>query len=196
MTRRGFALALLLLAAGCGFFSRSKSRFFTLERIAPATAPVASVVGARGTPVGIDTLELPPGFDRRDIVVRKANQQLDVRGTDQWSAQLEPLVLHTLAANLAARVPEGMVILPGQAKPLGPMRAIDVAVEEFAAGPENVVVLDAHWVLRENGRPAVSHHERIRIDLPSLESANIATGFSQALAALADRIAAGLSSRA
>jgi len=176
---------LLLVVVGCGFFSRTKNSFYSLERI-PGT-----VVTASGLPVGIDGLELPPGFDRRDIVVRKADHQLDVRSTQQWSAALEPAVLHTLAFDLAARLPEGMVILPGQAKPLT-MRAIDVVVEDFAAGPESVVVLDARWIVRETGKPDVAHHERISIDIASLESASVADGFSRALAALADRMAAGI----
>jgi hypothetical protein len=167
----------------CSFFSRTKSQFYSLERV-PGT-----VVSVRGLPIGIDSVELPPGFDRREIIVRKANQQLEVRETQQWSAALEPMVLHTLAFDLAGRLPEGMVILPGAAKPGAAMRSIDVVFEELAAGPERNVILDAHWVLREAG---VSNHERIVIDIDSLDSAQIATGVSRAVAALADRIAAGL----
>jgi uncharacterized lipoprotein YmbA len=105
---------------------------------------------------------------------------------------LQPLVLHTLAFDLAARLPEGMVILPGAAKPLAPTRSIDVVLEELAAGPGNTVVLDGRWVLRENNRADVTHHERITIEVTSLDSGNIATGMSQAVAALADRMAAEL----
>jgi len=179
--------ALLVVATGCSFFSKSQSKFFTLERVAPA-----AVTSARGTPVAIDGIELPPGLDRREVVVRKADHQLEIRSAEQWSAQLQPLVLHTLAFDLAARLPEGMVILPGAAKPPGATRAIDVVLEELAAGPANSVVLDGRWVLREAGRPDVTHHERIVIEIPSLDSANIATGMSQALGALADRMAAGI----
>jgi len=182
-----FVIPLMLLTA-CGLFSRSKSTFYSLERIPPATA----VATTRGVPVAIDTIELPPGFDRRDIVVRKADHQLDIREKEQWSASLEPMVLHTLAFDLASRLPEGMVILPGQARPSGAVRAIDVAVEDFAAGPENVVVLDARWIVRESGVPSATHHEQIRIDIESLTSTNVAAGFSRALATLADRMAAGL----
>ena len=175
----------LFATTGCGFLSRSKSRFYSLERI-PPTGPIVHV---SGIPVGIDSLELPPGFDRRDILVRKPDLQLDVRGTEQWSASLEPMVLHTLAFDLASRLPEGMVILPGEAKPLG-MRGIDVVVEELAAGPDNIATLDARLVLRENTRPTRTWHERITVDLESLDSAQVAAGYSRLLATLADRIAA------
>jgi uncharacterized lipoprotein YmbA len=180
---RGVSMLLLFLLAGCGLFSRSKSNFYSLERIAPA-APAAA---RRGAAVAIDSVELPPGFDRRDVVVRKAEHQLDIRGTDQWSASLEPLVLHTLASDLASRLPEGMVILPGALKPAGATRSISVVFEELAAGPESNVVLDVHWTVDN-----VAHHERITVDVPSLASANVADGFSRALAQLADRMAAAL----
>ena len=52
-------LLLATLAAGCGFLSRSKPRIYSLERIAPAAAAAGA---ARGLPVGIDVLELPPPF--------------------------------------------------------------------------------------------------------------------------------------
>ena len=177
-----------LLLAGCGFFSKSQSKFYSLDRLPPAAPPAA----VHGLPVAIDSVELPPGLDRREIVVRLANQQLQVRSAEQWSASLQPLVLHTLAYDLADRLPEGMVILPGASRPSGLLRAIDVVFEEFTAGPDAKVVLDGRWVVRVSGQPEVTHHERVSIDIPSLDSANVASGTSQAIAAFADRMAAGL----
>jgi uncharacterized lipoprotein YmbA len=173
-------MILLLLLTGCSFFSRSKNKIYSLERVEGAA------VAARGLPVGIGAVELPPGLDRKEIAVRKADHQLEVRGNELWSAPLEAAVLHTLAFDLAARLPEGMVILPGQSQP-GAMRTIDVVFGEFAAGPEARVVLDARWIVAN-----VAHHEQIAIDVPGLDSANVASGMSKALAALADRIAAQL----
>jgi len=189
-TRRAIPMipVLMLLTIGCGFFSRSQSRIYSLDRIPPA-APATAI---RGLPVALDGVELPPGFDRREIVVRQANQQLDVRSAEQWEASLEPLVLHTLAYDLASRLPEGMMVLPGEVKPASQMRAIDVAFEELAAGPDAKVVVDAHWIVKEPGRPDIAGHERFSVDIPSLDSANVAAGMSRALGALADRIAASL----
>jgi uncharacterized protein len=182
------ALVLTLLLAACSFFSKSQSKFYSLDRVPPAAAPVAT----SGLPIAVDGVELPPGLDRREIVVRQANQQLQIRSAEQWSASLQPLVLHTLAFDLADRLPEGMVILPGASRPAGILRAIDVVFEDFTAGPDAKVVLDGRWIVRMSGQPDVTHHERISIDIASLDSANIASGTSQAIAALADRMAAGL----
>ncbi|MBV8518017.1 MAG: membrane integrity-associated transporter subunit PqiC [Acidobacteria bacterium] len=197
MSRRIALLGLLLAFAGCSFFSRSKSRFFSLERIPPTTSSAAGSTSVtatatpmRGIPIGIDGIELPPGVDRREIVVQKADHQLEVRSTDQWSAAFSDAVLHTLAFDLAARMPEGMMILPGETIPAGATRGLSIAVAEFSAGPANTITLDAHWTLRAPGVAAISHREQITIDIASLDSAQIADGMSRALAALADRIAA------
>ena len=137
-------------------------------------------------PVGIDALELPPGLDRRGIVLRGADHKVEVRGTNQWTSDLQEMVLHTLAFDLANRLPEGMVVLPGQPKP-NAMRPISIAFDDLAAGPDKVFVLDARWTLGD-----VTHHERITMQLQSVDSPAIVTAMNQALATLADRIALGV----
>ncbi|MGZ7031273.1 MAG: PqiC family protein [Thermoanaerobaculia bacterium] len=174
-------LALSLFLAGCSIFSRSPSRLFSLEPIPGAVRDV------RGAAIAIDSVELPPSFDRREIVVRRANHQLEVRGTELWSAPLARLVLHTLAFDLAGRLPEGMVILPGAVKPAVPVRSIDLAFEVLAAGPDPKVIIDARWTMS-----GATRHEHIEVAISSLDSANIASGMTEALASLADRIVAGL----
>jgi uncharacterized lipoprotein YmbA len=169
-----------LILGGCSFFSRPKNTFYSLESL-PGTRLTRS-----GIPIGIEGLELPPGLDRRGIVVRDADHKVDVRGTHQWTASLEEMVIHTLAFNLSTRLPEGMVVLPGQAKPAA-MRSIYITLGELAPGPEPVFVLDAHWAI--DGR---STHERIEVPMTSMESPAVVTAMNQALATLADRIAAGV----
>lgn len=172
---------LLLLLAGCGFLKRTPNTFYTLDTI-PGTARATIA----GTPIGIDGVELPPGLDRREVSARAANNKLDVRGHHQWASPLEDMVVHTLSFNLASRLPEGMIVLPGQAKP-GAMRSLYVTFEDLAPGPDNVFVLDARWSMGELVR-----HERITVPLASAESPAVVAAMSQALAQLADRIAAAL----
>lgn len=185
-------VALAAAVAGCGLFRRPEIRHFALEPIPAAAVPPAAVAGP---PLGVDAIELPPGFDRRGIVVRRDDNRLEVRGTDLWAASLESMVLHTLAFDLAHRLPEGTVILPGQAQPAGGLRSLDVVFEELAAGPERRVVLDARWTLRTPGAADLTGRERIEEPLPSLDSAQIAAGTSRALARLADRVLVGIGER-
>lgn len=179
-------VTIALMTQGCGFLSRKQSRFYSLDRIPPGSG----VVAASGAPIGVDVVELPPNYDRRDMLVRRENRRLEVRESEQWSSTLRPLVLHTLAFDLAARLPEGMVVLPGEPIPTGAKRGVDVVFEELIAGPENSVTLDCRWTLRTNGRGDVSAHERIVVPTTDLTGPSIAAGTSQALAQLADRIAA------
>lgn len=188
MNRRWLILSLMLVLAGCGFLRPQRKSYFILETVL-ADAPPARL---QGLPVGIDSLELPPPIDRREIAVRERSGRLNLRGTELWSAPLESMVIHILAFNLASRIPEGMIVLPGQAKPIGAMRSIHVIAEKFEAGPEAVLVLDARWIVTEPGGAPVTRHERITVPMESLESAQIALGMSRALATLADRIVAAL----
>jgi uncharacterized lipoprotein YmbA len=191
------ALALLLVAvllAGCGLMRRPEIHHYSLEVIAPA-APAVPAATAPGPPsavatppVGLAAIVLPPGLDRQEVAVRRDDGRLDVRGTELWAAPLETLVLHTLAFDLAGRLPEGAVVLPGQTQPTGGLRSLDVAFEELAAGPEPVLVLDARWTLRTPGAADFARRERIAEPLASLDSAEIAAGTSRALAELADRL--------
>lgn len=180
MTMRTAAVLLVasLTLPACGFMSRTKSSFYTIEPV-PGT-----VTAIQGVPIAVDIVELPPGFDRKEIVVRQSDGQLEIRETQQWTALLEPSVLHAVAFNLASRLPEGMVILPGQAIPAGGTRSIDLMFEEIVAGPANELVIDVRWTVRGGA----THHERIVTPLASLESGEIASGMSRGLATLSERI--------
>lgn len=182
MIRRTTLFLLTIVAAGCGFFSRKPNQFYSLDTI-PAVAGVKAI---REGPIGIDGVELPPGIDRREIVTRGADHKLEMRGTHQWASPLEDMVMHTLAFNLANRLPEGSVVLPGQAKPVGAMRPLHVVFEDLAPGADGVFVLDARWTVSE-----VTHHERITVE-GAADPENVAAAMSQALAQLADRIVAAL----
>lgn len=190
IVRRVLPLVIVLILTSCSFFSRSQSRYYTLDRVAPTAPRPAAVRGA--TPVAIDAIELPPELDRKEVAVRKSGGELDVRSADQWSATFHDLVLHTLAFDLADRLPEGMTILPGEAKPLAPTRSIDVVFADLSAGPANTVTLDCRWTLHTPGHPDTTHSEHISIPVPNLDSGSVAAGVSQALGELSGRVAAGV----
>ena len=184
MTTRAMVIAVMLLA-GCGILRRPDNRFYSLDRIPPAGA-VATVTG---TPIGIDGVELPPTLARRGIVIRDEEGRLEVRGTHQWAAPLEDMVLHTLSFDIANRLPDGMVVLPGQARPTGAIRPLFVVFEDLSPGPDNVFLLDARWTFA-----GATRREQISIPLESMESPAIVTAMSRALAELSDRIVASLES--
>jgi uncharacterized lipoprotein YmbA len=185
--RRAGAILLVVLVSGCGFLKRPQNQFWSLDTVPPAGAP--RTIG--GVPLGVDGIELPPGIDRRGIVVREAGNRIDERGTHQWASPLEAMVIHTLSFDLASRLTEGMVVLPGQAKPAA-MRSLYVTFEDLAPGPDNVFVLDARWVITGTGIEEMTGHERITVNMPSLDNEHVVAAMSSALGTLADRIVATL----
>ena len=191
MKLRTTAVLLTVIVAGCGFLKRPSNQFFSLVTIPRDGA----VVAAGSIPIGIDAIELPPGLDRRGIVVRGKDHKVEVRGTHQWTASLEEMVLHTLAFNLANRLADGMVILPGQPKPMSAVRSVSVVLEELAPTEDRMFILDGRWTIGTAGAAGVTRHERISIEAASMESADIAAAMSRALATLADRMAAQLATQ-
>ena len=185
--RRRYFVALLLTTTlfGCSFLKRTKSSIFSLETMKPS-----AVTNLHGAPLAIAVVELPPGLDRKEIVVRKADHQLEVRETEQWGASFRAMVLHTLAFDLASRVPEGMMLLPGASQPPTALRSIDVIFDDLAAQSDGSVLLDARWMVKQPGRIEAAHHEEIRVPLTSAASDQIAAAISRGLAELADRIVA------
>lgn len=182
MTTRRLIIVSLLLCAGCGLLKRNPNQFYTLEVIKPA----AQAIPTAGAPLAIESVELPPGIDRREIVVRGADNKLEMRGTQLWAGPLEDMVVHTLAFDLANRLPEGSVVLPGQPKPAA-TRPIAIVFEDLAAGSDNVFVLDARWTMG-----GVTKQERITVNMTSTASDAVVAAMSQALAQLADRILGGV----
>jgi uncharacterized lipoprotein YmbA len=190
MKRRTMAMLVAVLMTGCGFLKRPPNQFYSLETMPTTLSTGDAVATVSGPPIGIDGIELPPGLDRRDIVLRGADHKLEVRGTHQWAAPLEEMVIHTLAFDLAHRLPVGMVVLPGQTKPPGAMRSVSVVFEDLAPGPDGVFVLDARWTLLSPGSPGLTGRERITVPLASTESASVVSAMSTSLATLAERIVA------
>lgn len=177
------SLALLALLPACSIFSRPDNQFYELASV--PGEPVTLRVGER--PYAIGALSVPPQLERRGIVIGRDGGKLEVRGTQQWAAPFEEMVLRTIAFNLADRLPEGSMVLPGQLQPAGGSRPIQIVIESFAAGPSSVVVLNGRW-----SEGAITSEERIEIPLESLETSEVVEGMNEALAALADRIVAGL----
>lgn len=181
MTRRAIphVMIALLLLSSCNFLSKTKSNIYTLDVEPPGPE---HVIPTLATPIALGSVQLPPGLDRRELVVRKADHQLDIRANDLWPSNLQPLVLHVLAFDLARRLPEGMVVLPGESVRPG-TRTIDVVIEDFTADSEGTVTLEATW----NG-----HRDGARMHMGFTDSAHVAKGMSDALALLAERISNNL----
>jgi len=183
------ALTAPLLLAGCG--SSPPTHFYTLDAVRPAGGHTAQL---HGPPVQVRDIELPGTLDRLEMVLRGPGTQVQVLGSDRWSAPLKGMVRQTLTQDLRDRLGEHAVISPGAPAAAGKVQVLILTVEQFAADTSGLVTLETEWSLGRGNppKPVASGHETVHVTAGSSQPGAVAEGMSRALGQLADRIAARL----
>lgn len=176
------------LLTGClGGGSSPESEFFLLE---PRTGEGVRQLPLQG-PLAVNSVVLPPELDRSELVRYGASGQVELLETKRWAASLDDLVFRTLALNLSARLDK--VVLPGQPKPQVPIRELDVVVERFGVVAGGDLTLRAHWsVAGLDGETLMQRTTAISEPMPGQSADDMTTAMSEALAQLADVIAAAV----
>jgi hypothetical protein len=152
------------------------------------------------TPIVIDKVILPGALDRPQLVRRISANQLDIDENDRWPAPLDEIVQRVLAQDLAARMPAGVVVLPGEPIPRGAVRQVFVDVATFEGDLSGHVTLHARWIIETNpanapsSSPSIADDAYITVDAGSGNAQAIAAAMSQSLADLSERMATALSS--
>lgn len=193
---RGFrnaALALpLFVLAACQ--STPDSRLYTLAVIPPAGTAQPAAAASRTLALG--SLDLPMLIDRPQIVRRIDGNRVEALEYDRWAEPLADGLRSTLAGDLAARLP-GTTVLPmaGSAVPEN-TPVLAVTVLRFDADATGRVVLDAQWTLSpgsgSGARKIGPTRETVEVPEAGADPDAQVRKMSQAVATLADRIAAGL----
>jgi uncharacterized lipoprotein YmbA len=185
MSRRFSPGAVLLaLLAGC---SSPPTRYYVLS---PVSGSPAAATGA--TPLRVDRVRIPSELDRSQIVSRLGPNRLEVASTSRWAAPLNEMIRRVLSADLAARLPQGLVIDPYEPIQGRPVRSLTVTIDEFYADPACEVSLRAAWVLTQPQAAALAGMEEVRGAPVGKCPDGLAASMSQALAELSDRIAAAV----
>lgn len=175
----------LLTLAGCA--SSPPTRFFALEPLPPA-APAAA---ARGAPVRVDAVHLPPTLDRQAMVRGESGNQLQISSQNLWAGDLAEMVRRVLTQDLAQRLPSGMVIAPqSPAPPDARGLVIDILTFQPQAGE---VVLDADWTLVQGAQSNPVLRRSAHLSAAAGGSAqDEAAAMSTLLGQLADDISEGI----
>ena len=158
----------LLILGGC---SRSPSTSF--YSLTPTTAE-ANRQHYAGPVLGLGNVALPADVDRRELMVYRSDTRLEIRDSERWAGPLDVLTRDALAVALAARLPEGRVLLPNQARPGGDRRTLTVTLQRFAAGPGQTLHLAGQWSLVQDANVLGSRSTVIQVALPSLDGQAIA----------------------
>jgi uncharacterized lipoprotein YmbA len=157
-------------------------------------APGARLDAYQAPVLRVDSLSVPAGWDRIEILCPTVAGELKISDFDHWSAPLGQAARQALSADLSARLPAGSVIYPRLPKQSGAL-GINVDILEFSIAGSRVS-MQASWVITPGGgaaagSPAPKRSEALLLDaMPSTQPDAIARAWSALLGQLADRIAA------
>jgi uncharacterized lipoprotein YmbA len=189
-TRAGAGMGLLIAALSAGCSSSPSFRFYRLNEIAPNSQFVDEYhgTGALPPPVRLDPVSLPAELDRPQLVVHEGDNRVRIAHDDRWIAPLDEQVRRVLSDDLVARLSSSRIADPNEPATSDPRRVLSVAIARFDANETCAVTLHASWTLH-GGQGNVSGSERIEIPAVAACPAGLPAGMSQALGALADKLA-------
>ena len=183
MTRTIATLAMLftLGLAGCA------GQRTTYLALSPTSGPTFH---ARGPAIAVAHVPMPPTIDRIYLTTETGPNTRAVSRRARWTAPLAGQAQAILARDLARRLPERHVTMPGDPVPHAAVM-VHVGVTEFMPHPGHVV-LAADWRGVRAGKAVAAGRVRI-VEHCGTKPAAEAHAMSVALGRLADRIAARLS---
>jgi uncharacterized protein len=182
--------------AGCAVavaLAACRSAPTRIYALAPA-APASHIAISHAPAVRVDTLSVPAGWDRIEILTLSAAGTLQISDFDHWAAPLAQLARHTLSDDLDQRLPSGSVIYPRLPKPSGAL-GVNVDILDFTIGPSQAS-MRASWIIGLSGaaQGAKRSTAELRSSMSSEEPAAVDHAWSDLIGQLADRIAADVAS--
>lgn len=151
-------------------------------------SPVSGTVYASSGPaVAVGQVAIPPAIDRSFLTTGSSATTLQISYNARWAAPLGGMAQTILARDLAARLPEHDVLMPGDPVPAKAL-IVSINITTFLPYPDQVV-LEADWSLSRPGGQ-IMRSARVQIVTASAATPGAqAQAMSQALGQLADKIA-------
>jgi uncharacterized protein len=171
--------------SGCA--ASPPTRFYILNDIAPTAPPPATV--SNRIAVRVEPPAIAPEVDRPELVTRSGPNRVHVAGRERWAAPLPGQIRRVLSADLAARLPPGLVADPDEPVTSQPRRSLSIAIEEFYGDDSCAVSLRAGWSLANPRANPVHGSEQVQIPASAACGGELPAAMSRALAVLADRLA-------
>ena len=148
MRARAFVLswaALGLAVPGCVSLKRTpQARYFVLRSLVEPAAPVTPA--KRGV-VGVLPVRLPDHLERPQLVTWAAPGELRIDEFLRWGEPLDAGLNRTLAENLAALLPESLVVRYPWRSATPPRCRVAAELRVFGLQPNGEVRLEGRWAL-------------------------------------------------
>lgn len=181
-------LCFSLLLAAC---ASRPDRFYTLS-VLPDTA------GARAVPTihVLLNVTVPSLVDRAEIVMTRPNNGILILDHERWAEPLADQVSQTLARDIEKR--RGDVLIGDRSFDQGAAQTVNLKVDivRMSARQPGHASIEAHWrVVDPSSELDQLGSDVFEVPLDSSGYATVAQGYSQALSALADTLAAKIPSK-
>ena len=144
MHRTGWAvIALALFASAC---SRSpRATFYTLS---PAAVPQPRTPGGASPSVAVGPVTIPELVDRPQLVVRVAENRVDVLETHRWAEPLKSEIPRLMARDLGRLLGSDRVSSYGQSSAADAKYRVLVDIVRLESAPGDSVTVEADWTVR------------------------------------------------
>ena len=144
MHRTGWAvIALALFASAC---SRSpRANFYTLS---PAAVPQPQTPGGASPSVAVGPVTIPELVDRPQLVVRVAENRVDVLETHRWAEPLKSEIPRLMAHDLGRLLGSDRVSSYGQSSAADAKYRVLVDIVRLESAPGDSVTVEAVWTVR------------------------------------------------
>lgn len=202
---RALLIACALAAALCGCAGNApRTSFYTLDALPARTAAdvAGPPAGAKAPPVTVPPVTVsritvwirhvtvPEVVDRAQMVVRSAPNRVEIADFHRWAEPLRVGIARVVAADLAAELGAGFLVVAGQPADMQPDIRVSLDVRGFDAVPGEGVSVEALWTVRpgKGGEPR-SGTAAAQEAVLAPDHAAIAAAYSRALARLARELA-------
>lgn len=184
-------IATAVALAGCG--TSPPTRFYTLEPIGPSTGTALSRIAS--PPLQVRAVNVPPAWDRIELLREIGPGQVQVREFDQWAAPLGRSAQQALTENLAARLPAGAVLFSQVARSAEAVTGTELTVDILSLRIDGrTASMQVGWAVRS--LPAAGWRRALpaTLEVPMTGESGEATAqaLSRLLGRLADLIVADL----
>ena len=189
---RGAPIALLGAALALAACSTAGPPPVTYVLGEPAS-PVQSAEPLTGRPViEVRPVLVPDYLDVADILIRQGGHMVAPSPTGRWGERLSAGVTRALAAGLARRLPDLVIVTSPPVEP--PSRQVLVDVATFEPSADGKVVLVAQWRVLDGDSGGTLTGERVSLEKPIAGTGDpaVVAAMSSVTEELADHVAAGI----
>ncbi len=185
--RNPFFLSLLLVLGGCATQSPPADFFILTPQVAESRQHSALVVG-------VGPVNLAHYLDRRQIVSRSSEVQVQIDEFNRWAGDHGRNITRVLAQDLAQWLGSGSVLPYPWNAGLKLDYQLIIDIERFDLDADQQVVLEAQWELfdRRQGKLLRIQRSRILLPVPDSSVASRVEVQSRALVKLTETLAAAI----